>query len=402
MEKGNFVKKILIFILAFIGFLTTIKLAVIYYDANFNPYALPSFCSVNEFIDCDGIAKTTESQFFGVPLAYWGMFFYCFVIVLLFADKLKNIVIFKFMEVFKNPLDYIALLGIFSFIISMILLGLSLVEIKKLCILCACTYVLNLLIGLIAIDYKNGGLVKAFKQSVSDFISAIKNRKYLVAFLVVLFLASGFLTYTNATEVFAPQVKLLKERKGIMEFFNTKSDKYPISGNILGDKDAELKVYIYTDYNCPFCGAFDKMFHKAAKELKGFEVIHKHLPLDTECNKFLRSPFHEGSCRMARYAMAAEKQGKFWDINSKFFELQPETEEAIIDIAKDLNLDIDKLKKDANSDKIKKELEETIKEAYAKGVDATPSMRLNDTVYIGIKPYPELKKMLEDAGAKSR
>jgi predicted DsbA family dithiol-disulfide isomerase len=105
---------------------------------------------------------------------------------------------------------------------------------------------------------------------------------------------------------------------------------------------------------------------------------------------------------MARYAMAAEKQGKFWDINSKFFELQPETEEAIIDIAKDLNLDVDKLKKDANSDKTKKELEETIKEAYAKGVDATPSMRLNDTVYIGIKPYPELKKMLEDAGAKSR
>ena len=71
------------------------------------------------------------------------------------------------------------------------------IVIKKLCILCACTYVLNLLIGLIAIDYKNGGLVKAFKQSVSDFISSIKNRKYLVAFLVVLFLASGFLTYID-------------------------------------------------------------------------------------------------------------------------------------------------------------------------------------------------------------
>ena len=132
MEKISLYKKVVIFVLAFIGFLTTIKLAVIYYDANFNPYALPSFCSVNNFIDCDGIAKTTESQFFGVPLAYWGMFFYLFVIVLLFAEKLKNIRLLKFLEVFKNPLDYIALLGIFSFIVSMTLLCVSLFSIEKL------------------------------------------------------------------------------------------------------------------------------------------------------------------------------------------------------------------------------------------------------------------------------
>ena len=82
-------KKIVIFILALIGFLTTIELAKVYYDANFNPYALSSFCTVNEFIDCDGIARTTESQFFGIPLAYWGMFLYAFMFLMLIADKLK-------------------------------------------------------------------------------------------------------------------------------------------------------------------------------------------------------------------------------------------------------------------------------------------------------------------------
>ena len=94
MEKNVLIKKIAVFIIAFIGFLTTIKLAVIYYDANFNPYALPSFCSVNELIDCDGVARTVESQFFGVPLALWGMFFYVFVMVLLLADKLKKFILF--------------------------------------------------------------------------------------------------------------------------------------------------------------------------------------------------------------------------------------------------------------------------------------------------------------------
>ena len=402
MGKDSFIKKIVIFILAFVGLLTTIKLAFIYYDANFNPYALPSFCSVSEFIDCDGIARTGDSQFLGIPLAYWGMFFYAFVSILLFADKLKNFVLLKFLEVFKNPFDYIALLGIFSFTISMLLLGLSLFEIKKLCVLCAFTYILNLLIGLIAIDYKNGGLIKAFKQSITDFMDAVKIKKYLIMLLIVIFVATGFLTYTNTSKIFAPQVKQAQIRKSIMEFMNLKTDKYSVNGNLLGDNNAELKVYIYTDYNCPFCGAFDKMFHKAVTELKGFRVIHKHLPLDMECNKFLRSPFHEGSCRMARYAMAAEKQGKFWDMNDKLFELRPQTEEQILEIAKEINLDIKKKKKDANSDKTKEELEKTIKDSYEKGVDATPSMMINDVVVIGIKPYPELKKMLEEAGAKSR
>ena len=124
-------KKIGVAVVALIGFITTIKLAIIYYNANFNPYALPSFCSVNSLIDCDGVAKTTESQFFGIPLAYWGLFLYSFIGILLIADKLKNFKIFKFMEVFKNPLDYIASLGLLAFVISMGLLNKKIV-----CTLC--------------------------------------------------------------------------------------------------------------------------------------------------------------------------------------------------------------------------------------------------------------------------
>jgi len=60
-------KSIYIGILVFLGILVTIDLAYIYYQANFNSLALPSFCSVSDFVDCDGVAKTTESQFFGVP-----------------------------------------------------------------------------------------------------------------------------------------------------------------------------------------------------------------------------------------------------------------------------------------------------------------------------------------------
>ena len=104
-------KRLIIQILSIFGFLLTIKLAMIYYFANYERYSLASFCSINDLIDCDGAARTTVSQFLGIPLAYWGMFFYVLVFFLTIVDKLKNIKFLKFLEVFKNPMSYITVLG---------------------------------------------------------------------------------------------------------------------------------------------------------------------------------------------------------------------------------------------------------------------------------------------------
>ena len=138
-------KKILwIQILAIIGILLSVELAIIYYNANYNKYALSSFCSVSDFIDCDGVAKTNASQFLGIPLAYWGILFYITVLFLTFVEKLKKIKFLKFLEVFKNPLAYIFVLGLIAFACSMTLAGISLYGIKKLCILCFITYFVDL------------------------------------------------------------------------------------------------------------------------------------------------------------------------------------------------------------------------------------------------------------------
>lgn len=398
MEK-EMKKKISIAFIALIGIVTTIKLAIIYYNANFNPYALSSFCSVNDFIDCDGIAKTTEAQFLGIPLAYWGLFFYAFVFLMLFAPKLKNYKLFKFMEVFKNPLDYLASLGLFAFLVSMILLCLSLFEIKKLCVLCAFTYILNLLIGCIATDFKNGGFVHSIKQSIIDFIDAVKIKKYLIAFIAVMAVAAGFLTYTRISFVFAPQVKRQLEFR---EFTQAKHNKYAVEGNILGDKDAKITVYVYSDYQCPICPAQNIMMHKLAKEVKNIQIIHKNLPLDTDCNPYLQAPFHQGSCIDARYAIAAKKQGKFWEMNNILFEKKPQTEDAILELVKDMGFDLEKLQEDANSFDTANKIKEEIKSAYSQGINGTPATIINGEVNVGIKSYNDYKEMVKKLGAEER
>ncbi len=386
-------KKLTVSILSIIGIITTIKLAIIYYNANFNPYALSSFCSVNEFIDCDGIAKTTESQFFGIPLAYWGLFLYAFIFVMLFVDKLKNIRFLKFLEVFKNPYSYIAALGVISFTISMILLCLSLFEIKKLCVLCAFTYLLNLLIGLIAA--RGIGFKQAFKDSFIDFRDALKIKPYAIAFGVVALIAASFLTYTGVSYVFAPQVKRQKEFK---EFRRPHKNKYAVSGNLLGVQDAKVVLHAYTDYQCPMCYSYNIMVHKLVKEMKNVKVIHHNMPLDTACNKYLRGEFHQNSCMMAKYAIAAEKQGKFWDMNTQLFEKQPSTEKEILEIAKKLDLDLSKLQDDANSLDTMHKIQADINEAYSLGINGTPSTAINGKTQVGIKSYSKLKQWVIDEG----
>ena len=402
MEKSyldkTFLKKIFIIFLSLIGLLTTVKLAMIYYESNFDPYALPSFCSVNEFIDCDGIAQTTHSQFFGIPLAYWGMFLYIFIIFLVFVDKLQKNKFLSFLKVFKNPLCYISALGLVSFIISIILAGVSVFEIKKICILCFFTYFLNLLIALIATDFK-AGIINGFKLSILDFVEALKIKKYLISFITLTILASGFLAYTSISYCFTPQVK---RHNAIAKYADMKTNPYKISGNILGDANGKLLVYVYTDYRCPICRVYNVMLYRAAQELDGFKFIHKNLPLDIDCNKHLKKPFHEGSCMLAKYSIASEQQGRLWELNSEFFEKEPKDENAVLKLAKTLGFDTIKLKQDANSISTIERLNKDIEDSAELRIDGTPTIVINGKIYSGIKPYYELKEILMKAGANEK
>lgn len=389
-------------ILLFIGIIATIYLAIVYYDANFNQYSLGHFCTVNDFIDCDGVARTTESQFLGVPLAYWGLFLYSFITMLLFVDKLKKIPFLKFLEVFKNKFHYIASLGLIAFIISMTLLCISLFGIHKLCVVCALTYILNLVIGLIAVRGIKGHFIGAIKQSWIDFTDALKPVPYRVAFIVVMLCACGFLGWSYTSAKFAPSLKFDRD---FGEFTRAKTNKYAVKGNILGSKAKDAVVLkVYSDYKCPMCFVCNIMVHKLVTDFTNLRVEHHALPLDTSCNKYLKDEFHHGSCLMAQYAEAAAKQNKFWEVHSLFFEKKPSTEDEIIKVLKDsgFDIDMDKIQKDAHSAEVNKAIQADIDYAVSHKQIGTPALELGDEFEMGINGYPEFKEWIKKHGGKQK
>ena len=389
-------RKIFILILSVIGFALSVKLAMIYYSANYDRYALSSFCSINEFVDCDGAARTKVSQFLGIPLAYWGMLFYLLTMFLTFVDKLKNIKFLKFLEVFKNPMAYITVIGTFAFIVSMSLAGISIWKIKKLCILCVVTYFIDFLIALIpAHDWKD--YIKSFKTTVFDFIDGVK--KYPKTFVILLVLSISFLTYSEMTDCFIPHMKKAKE---ILKYMALKENPYAVTGNVLGSENADVIIELYSDYGCPICYVNNIMLHKVVQEYSNVKVVHYNTPYDKECNYEISMTMHPGGCYMAKAALAAGDQGNYWGMSSLLYENHPMNDEDLIPLINKLGLDKNRFLKYMKSKVADTKLQEELYKSYENNVDATPTMFVNGDKQVGIMSYSDLQKLLEEHGARKK
>ncbi len=388
-------KKLFIQLLAFMGLLLSIKLSFIYYNANYNEYALSSFCSINDFIDCDGVAKTVHSQFLGIPLSYWGILLYITILFLTIVDKLNNIKFLSFLKVFKNPKSYITFFGTVSFLCSMILACISLSIIKKLCILCFATYFIDLIIAVLAADMNIKNVLSSFKTTIFDFVDGAKT--YPKTFVVLLILSTSFLAYSGITLNFVPNVKRMKS---IMKYRKIKFNPYRIKGNILGNPDGKVVIELYSDYVCPLCYINNIMLHQAVKEYKNIKVIHHNYPFDKECNPYIMINMHPNACFMSKAAIAAKNQENYWEMSSLLYENQPKKKEDLLKLAEKLNFDSKKFLQDVDSAETYNELKHEINDSQKMEIDATPTMIINGEKVVGVKPYYQLKEILEKHGAE--
>jgi protein-disulfide isomerase/uncharacterized membrane protein len=388
-------KKISLFVIAILGFLISIKLFLIYLDVNYNPYALASFCSINEIVDCDGVEKSMLSHIFGIPFACWGMFLYSVVILFIFVDKLKKIKILRFLEVFKNPQMYIAALGYIALTLSLILAITAYIQIKKICLLCGLTYLVDLALGLVATEFKDGGILKVFKTSIDDLIDGVKIPKYGISLAICVSIFVGFLFYTNSTYVFVPHLKMKRDVKKFEKLVN--NNPYKIKGNVFGDENAKITILLFTDYECPICQINNVMLNKAVKDVKGLKIEHKNFPLDIKCNDKLSVPFHEHACLYAKYAVAAEKQGKWGEMNDFLFKSTPNKEKTILKNAQKMGFDVEKLKTDAHSVETLKQIKKDLNLGFENEISGTPAMIINGKKISGLKSYDNLIKILKNA-----
>ena len=387
-------KRILLTILSLIGLALSIELCVVYYNANFAINAQPSICAINDMMNCHSVAKTSYSQFFGVPLALWGVILYIFFLTMIFSDKLKNIKLLGFLQVFKNPASYIFCIGLLSFLISMVLGGISVFKINSICIFCFMTYLIDLLIAITA-KTKGISILQEIKISFNDFMDAIRVKRYLISFIIVVFAACAVLTYTTISNVFSPQIAEQNKMKEEFKSYALLTDGYE-----LGPKNADVVIHEYIDFNCGGCYLANLYLHRIVNEFSNVKVVQHNVPLEKTCNPNMQHPGHKNSCLKTKYALAAEKQNKYWQMADILFQESPNTEEEILEKARLADFDVKKLKEDANSEAIAKEIADSIKNADEKEVVGTPTLFIGIRKLVGIGSYPDLKQLVIMQGGK--
>jgi protein-disulfide isomerase len=137
-----------------------------------------------------------------------------------------------------------------------------------------------------------------------------------------------------------------------------------------GPADAKVTIVEFSDYQCPFCSQAEPLLDQVmAAYPKDVKRVYKQFPLTS---------IHPNAMPASKAALAAGKQGKFWEMHAKLFanarELTPDNFKKW---AGELGIDVPKFEKDMASPEVQAAIDKDMQEAKAADVTGTPTIFVN-------------------------
>ncbi|MFL5427439.1 MAG: DsbA family protein, partial [Myxococcales bacterium] len=167
----------------------------------------------------------------------------------------------------------------------------------------------------------------------------------------------------------------------------------PGDGPSIGPKHAKVTIVEWSDFQCPFCGRVDPTVRQILSTYKDdVRLVWRNEPL----------PFHPNALPAAKAAMAAHKQGKFWQMHELMFAHQNELSEAKYEEwAKQIGLDVARWKADKDSPAIAEAIQKDNSYGQQVGANGTPSFFINGKLIAGALPFDTFKTMIDEQIAKA-
>ena len=162
----------------------------------------------------------------------------------------------------------------------------------------------------------------------------------------------------------------------------------PFEGKARGSNKAQVTIVAFSDFQCPYCSRVLPTLDKLVKEYPDkIRVYFKHNPL----------PFHSDAPLAAQAAVAAENQGKFWQMHDILFKNQQNIKRPDLDkYAAEIGLDMAKFKQDIESPATKKRVDDDLELGKKLGVQGTPNFFINGRPVRGAVPYEQFKSAVDD------
>jgi protein-disulfide isomerase len=152
-----------------------------------------------------------------------------------------------------------------------------------------------------------------------------------------------------------------------------------------GPEGAPVVLVEFADFECPACAAarpvIDDLYDRHRDTVR---VVFKHFPLG----------MHPNAEKAARAAVAAGRQGKFWEMYALLFENQTKLgADNVEKLASSLGLDLARFRQDRDSEATADAVARERKQGEGLSLDSTPSLFING------RPFPattDFKQDLED------
>ena len=170
------------------------------------------------------------------------------------------------------------------------------------------------------------------------------------------------------------QQKQVQARQGPPPEDYSKVYEIPIGDSpVRGDANGPVTIVEFSDFQCPFCARAAPLIDDVLKRYpKGVRFVYKQFPL----------PMHPVARPAAQASLAAQEQGKFWELHDVLIQNQPTLDASkLADYAKQAGLDVARFKRDLEQKKAE----------YDKRIDAEMQLGQNSdvrgtpTLYIGGK-----------------
>ena len=159
-----------------------------------------------------------------------------------------------------------------------------------------------------------------------------------------------------------------------------------------GAQNPLVTIEMFSDYECPFCARVEPTI---ARILRAYpdtvRVVFNQHPLG----------FHAHAREAALAAIAADRQGKFWEMHDILFANSRRLDD-IPKLARQAGLNMEQFERDRKSQEVADFLAANESHSEEWGIQGTPSFLINGIPVVGAMPYNKFASEIDSALKKAR
>jgi protein-disulfide isomerase len=161
----------------------------------------------------------------------------------------------------------------------------------------------------------------------------------------------------------------------------------PVDAASFGPLMAKVTIVEWSDFQCPFCARAAPVVEQLRQAYpKDVRFVFRHYPL----------PMHADAALAAKAGVAAQAQGKFWQLHDWMYQHQRELDRASLEKqAAALGMDLVKFRAALDAPETQARVEADVRAAQGSGVNATPTFFVNGREHVGGMPFDQLKAEID-------